>query len=384
MKKLQSIVACGFLAGVSVAGAATAAEESAWDISGDLRFNLYAENWRDTRSGGTDDNASYGSRFRLRLKRDVGENCRFQTRFAATAADQGNDWDFYIRTNRDTGTQVNPGTATFDEFFVQCESADSGSQWRFGRMQSNLDLPQMATRSLDRSQASSLNIGWTDAIAFRQQLGRGWYGELLAQYNGRDGNGQATRGPLTFDDSDARVGFFGILGSDAEVGPVFMRALAVTVYPDALAPAGLASALREDYVTATFKLGAGWDLGDSSRRLVAVGEIGQAFETPERFAVGLPGTGDADGWGWQLGADLVDVFPRHTIGLNYGRADAGWLISNDFRQNNELAEFRWQFKYSSALRFEFRARWRRELDRLAGAEFLQRDRDVRLRTTWKF
>lgn len=384
MKRFHSWLACGLLAAASAAFPALAAEASRWDVSGDVRIHLYAENWRDTRSGGTDDAAGSGSRFRLRLKRDFGENCRFQTRFAATAADRGNDWNFYVRPDRDSGTAVNPGTATFDEFFVQCESSTTGSQWRFGRMQSNLDLPQMATRSLDRSQASALNIGWTDAIAFRQQLGQGWYGEILAQYNGSDGNGQATRGPVVFDDGDSRVGFFGVLGSDVETGPVFMRALAFTVYPDALASAGLGSRQREDYVTATFKLAAGWDLGESGRRLVAVGEIGRAFETPELFAVGLPGNGDADGWGWQLGADLVNVFARHTVGLNYGQADAGWLISNDFRQNNELAEFRWQFKYSSTLRFEFRARWRRELDRLAGAEFLQRDRDVRLRTTWKF
>jgi len=384
MKRFQSCITCGLLAAASVTAPALGAEPDIWNVSGDLRIHFYAENWRDTRSGGTDDDATSGSRFRLRLKRDVGESCRFQTRFAATATAQDNDWSFYVRPDRDSGTAVNPGTATFDEFFIQCQSADSGSQWRFGRLQSNLDLPHMATRSLDRSQASSLNIGWTDGIAFRQQLGRGWYGEILAQYNGRDGNGQTTRGPLTFDDSDARVGFFGVLGSDADVGPVFMRALALTVYPDALAPEGLASSLREDYVTTTFKIGAGWDLGRSNRRLVAVGEVGRAFETPQRFALGLPGSGAADGWGWQLGADLVNVFPRHTVGLNYGRADPGWLISNDFRQNNELAELRWQFKYSPALRFEFRARWRRELERRAGADFLQRDRDVRVRTTWKF
>ncbi|HMB39783.1 MAG TPA: hypothetical protein VKO85_11945 [Wenzhouxiangellaceae bacterium] len=384
MKRFQSFLASGLLACASVSAPALAADAGLWDVSGDFRIHFYAENWRDTRSGATDDDASSGTRFRLRLKREMGENCRFQTRFAAAAADRANDWNFYIRPHRDSGTAVNPGTATFDEFFVQCQSLDSNSQWRFGRLQSNLDLPHMATRSLDRSQASSLNIGWTDGIAFRQKLGEQWYGEIVAQYNGADGNGQTTRGPLTFDDSDSRVGFFGVLGSDADLGPVFMRALAVTVYPNALAAEGLSSALREDYVTATFKLGAGWDLGDSSRRLVAVGEVGRAFETPRRFAVGLPGRGDADGWGWQLGADLVNVFPRHTVGLNYGRVDAGWLISNDFRQNNELAELRWQFKYSAALRFEFRARWRRELERLAGASFLQRDRDVRVRTTWKF
>jgi len=384
MNCIRLCLLCLPVAAALLFGSTLAAQNSDWAVNGDFRVHIYAENWRDTRSGNTDDAASTSARFRLRLRRGIGDDCRFQTRFAATAADQGNDWNFYLRSGRDSGTAVNPGTATFDEFFVQCDLPESGSQWRVGRIQSNLDLPQMATRSLDRSQASAVNIGWTDAIAFRQQLGEDWYGEILAQYNGSGGNGQTTRGPLVFDDSDSRIGFFGILGSDAQAGPVFMRALAVTVYPDALASAGVDSPLREDYVTATFKLGAGWDLGDSSRRVVAVGEVGRAFETPELSALGLPGSGEADGWGWQLGADLVNIFPRHTMGVNYGRADAGWLISNDFRQNNELAEFRWQFQYSSSLRFEFRARWRRELDRLAGAQILQRDRDVRVRTTWKF
>lgn len=384
MKNLRFYFFCLVLAGAVSSDRASATEPGGWAVSGDFRTHLYAENWRDTRSGATDDAASSGVRFRLRLQRGIGEHCEFQTRLAASAEDRGNDWDFYIRSNRDSGTAVNPGTATLDEFFVQCEAPGSGSQWRLGRMQSNLDLPHMATRSLDRSQASALNIGWTDALAFRQQLGGGWYGEVLAQYNGPDGNGQATRAPIVFDDSDSRVGLFGVLGSDEPLGPVFMRALAVTVYPDALASRGLESSQREDYVMSTFKLGAGWDLAASGRRLVVVGELGHAFETPERAALGLPGRGDAGSWGWQVGADLVNVFPRHSIGLNYGQADAGLLISNDFRQNNELAEFRWQFRYSATLRFEFRARWRRELDRLADAPFLQRDRDVRLRTTWKF
>jgi hypothetical protein len=360
------------------------ADVRAWDVSGDFRVHLYAKNWRDTREGGERETSESGARFRLRLKQAINDRCGFQTRFAATALDEGNDWEFYIRSNRDSGTEVNPGTATLDEFFVSCALGDGASELRVGRMQSNLDLPHMASRSFDRSQASSLNIGWTDAIAYRRNFSNGWYAEALAQYNGRDGNGQTFRGPITFDDSDARVGFFGIVGSDEAVGPVFMRALSLTVYPDALAPAGFESAERDDYVLAAFKLGAGWDLGDGGRRLIGVGEIAHALNTPLKSTLGLPGTGDVDGWGWQLGIDVEDVFPKHTMGINYGQSDGGMLLSNDFRQNNELFEYRWQYQATSALRFEFRARWRRELDRLAGAPDLQRDRDIRFRTTYKF
>ncbi len=358
--------------------------EPVWSVSGDVRVHFLAPSWRDTRDGDTRDSTTSGSRFRLRLKRELTDACRFQTRFAATANDDGNDWDLYLRSARDSGTGVDPGTATLDEFFIACQSGDSASEWRIGRMQSNLDLPHMATRSFDRSQASALNIGWTDAIAYRRNFANGWYGEAMAQYNGSDGNGQTTRGPITFEDSGSRIGFFGVLGSDAEVGPVFMRALSITIYPDALASNGVASPVRDDYVLGAFKIGAGWDLGSSGRRVVAVGEIAHAFEAPLNSTMGLPGSGDAGRWGWQFGADLVNVFPGHSMGINYGQSDAGMLISNDFRPNNELAEFRWQYRYSRALRFEFRARWRRELDQRIGAAFLQRDRDMRLRATYRF
>jgi len=357
---------------------------SAWDVSGDLRVHLYTENWRDTREGDKTDTSGSGTRFRLRLRQELGDSCRFQTRFAATAEDEGNDWDVYIRSNRDSGTEVNAGTATLDEFFLRCQSDDGRSEWRVGRMQSNLDLPNMATRSFDRSQASSINIGWTDGIAYRRNFANGWYADVMAQYNGPDGNGQTFRGPITFDDSDARIGYFGILGSDEALGPVFMRALSLTVYPDALAPAGIASAERDDYILAAFKMGAGWDLDESGRRLIAVAELAHAFNTPRNAALGLPGSGDTDGWGWQVGVDIDDLFPKHSMGINYGRSDGGMLLSNDFRQNNELFEYRWRYQHTPALRFEFRARWRRELERRAGAEFLQRDRDIRFRTTYRF
>ncbi|MEE4330880.1 MAG: hypothetical protein V2J10_08435 [Wenzhouxiangella sp.] len=366
------------------AGLMLAPAAQAWELSGDFRTHIYTQNWRDTRDGFSESSSASGARLRLRLRHGITDSCRFQTRLAATALDSGNDFDFYVRGHRDSGTEVNPGTATFDEFFVQCSSGDGASEWRLGRMQSNLDSIQMATRSFDRSQASALNIGWTDAIAYRRNFANGWYGEGLLQYNSRDGNGQTFRGPIRFDDSDARIGFFGVLGSDAEVGPWMMRALSLTVYPDALAPAGFQSAERDDYVMIALKLGAGWDLGDTGRRLIAIGEIAHAPNTPLNATLGLPGNGNADGWGWQLGADLENVIPRNTVGLNYGQSDGGMLISNDFRQNNELFEFRWQYQVTSALRFEFRYRWRRELEKRIGASLLQRDRDVRLRATYRF
>jgi len=381
MQRIYSCSAALFCFGLALTAPAGV---SAWDLSGDFRVHAYTEAWRDTRDGERTNLNASGARLRLRLREAVGDACRFQTRFAATALDEGNDWDFYLRSHRDNGVGVRPGTATLDEFFLQCESGGGRSQWRIGRMQSNLDLPHMATRSFDRSQASALNIGWTDGIAYRHDFANGWYTDLMAQYNGRDGNGQTFRGPISFDDSGARVGFFGILGSDEALGPVFMRALSVTVYPDTLAPKGIENPEREDYVLAAFKLAAGWDLNDAGRRLVAVAELAHALDTPQDSALQLPGAGDVGAWGWQIGADIDDLFPRHSMGINYGQSDGGMLLSNDFRPNNELFEYRWQFQATPALRFEFRARWRRELERRIDAPFLQRDRDIRFRTTYRF
>jgi len=361
----------------------TPGELAAWDLSGDFRVHAYTEVWRDTRDGGNTNSSASGARLRLRLREEIGNSCRFQTRFAGTALDEGNDWDLYLRSNRDRGSAVNPGSATLDEFFFRCESQDGQSQWRVGRMQSNLDLPHMATRSFDRSQASAINIGWTDGVAYRRNFANGWYADLMAQYNGRHGNGQTYRGPIAFDDSGARIGFFGILGSDEAIGPVFMRAFSVTVYPDTLAAEGLDRPERDDYILTAFKLGAGWNIGDSGRRLIAVGELAHALNRPEKAALGLPGQGEVGAWGWQVGLDIDDLFPKHSMGINYGQSEGSMLLSNDFRPNNELFEYRWQYQATRALRFEFRARWRRELERRIDAPFLQRDRDIRFRTTYR-
>jgi hypothetical protein len=379
MNSLSKIV---MVTGLVASMALPSGEAMAWDISGDFRTHIFAKNWRDTRSGGESDSSGSAIRLRVRAKKELSDGCDFQTRFNTTVADEDNDWSLYIRAHRDDSTGVNPGTATLDEFFVDCALSEASSI-RIGRMQSNLDSPQMASRSFDRSQASGVNIGWTDGIAYRYTFSNGWYGEATAQYNDPKGNGQTFRSPVNFSDDGSRVGFFGVVGSEEKAGPVFMRAFSLTVYPDALATEGLASEQRDDYILGAFKIGAGWDI-NNGRELIAIGEVAHAFNTPQKSVLGLPGEGEVDDFGWQFGADIRNIFPKHTMGINLGQSDAGMLVSNDFRQNNELFEYRWQYKATSALRFEFRARWRRELENRIDAPFLQRDRDFRVRMTYKF
>jgi len=370
------------IAAVMITPEAAAGTREDWTLSGDLRA-AYAASWRDRRDGTQRHSDGWGSRFRLRLRREIDANWRFQARFATTFEDRGNDPAFRLSTARAGKTAVEPGLATLDELFVAWTSDDGRNEFRVGRMQSTLKLPLITNKSLDRNQASNINIGWTDGVYYGRRLGEDWQVTVTAQYNGPDGNGNVTRGPLEFDDSDSRISTFATLESDTGIGPVFLRALSLTWYPDALAVDGPASARREDYVAATAKLAAGWDVGEQTR-LVLAGAAARAFNRPASVAVGLPDGGDADGFGWHLGADLVGILPNHTAGVIFGQADAGWLLSNDYRENDSLAEFRWQWYASDSLRVEFRARWRREQERLDGAPTRRRDRDMRLRATWKF
>lgn len=387
MNYFRTCCACSLLVLFSLETEAQTVEDGRWSFSGDLRA-MYANTWRDARDGEQRQSDTLGSRLRMRLRNEVGANWRVQGRFATSYEDQGNDPEFFIRSARDSATGIEPGSMTLDELFVQYRTDDRRTEFRVGRMQSSFKLPLITGKSLDRNQASNINVGWTDGFYLGHQLTERWKATLTGQYNSRDGNGIVTRGPLDFSDSGSRASAFATLESDADIGPVFMRALTLTWYPDALASEGTQAARREDYAAATFKMAAGWDVGDligtAATRLVVAGSVGRAFNPPSNALMGIPADGDADRLGWQLGADLVEILPRHRVGVVFGQADAGWLISNDFRQNDSLAELRWSWQVTDPLRLQFRARWRREQNVRANAVIAQRDRDMRLRATWKF
>ena len=67
----------------------------------------------------------------------------------------------------------------------------------------------------------------------------------------------------------------------------------------------------------------------------------------------------------------------------YGRADAGWLLSPDFRPNDRLAEIAYQWQFRPKTSMEARVRERRELEHPAGTRE-RVDRDLYVRLTHKF
>ncbi len=109
-----------------------------------------------------------------------------------------------------------------------------------------------------------------------------------------------------------------------------------------------------------------------------------APETPTKRASGIGSSGDSDGLGWAVTAALMNFRPGHSIGFNYGRMGAGWLLSPQYRQNEELSEIRYVWRYRENKTFEIRVRQRDELDQLLTAQNKRNDLDLFVRMTSRF
>ena len=125
-----------------------------------------------------------------------------------------------------------------------------------------------------------------------------------------------------------------------------------------------------------------WPERDEDVRLRVAAELGYAPETQTRAAAGLAGDGDADGLAWNVVLSLMDFKPSHSVGVNYGRVGAGWLLSPQFRQNESLAEIRYLWRRSKDLALDIRVRRRTDLEQLAGSDQKQSEVDFFVRLTW--
>jgi hypothetical protein len=94
--------------------------------------------------------------------------------------------------------------------------------------------------------------------------------------------------------------------------------------------------------------------------------------------------GDADGLAWNLVASATDFAPGHSIGVNYGRTGAGWLLSPQYRPNEELIEIRYMWRPERFPQFEPRIRRRQELDQLVDTARKRTQYDFFVRLTWRF
>ena len=384
-QRLDSVlVAAGLIAAtvlVMLPVSSWATTEPGWQLAGDLRAGLTAGR-RDQRDGTSTDSDRLRARARVRLATDPAPNWRFSARVAGTFASDQDRFSAWIRRHRPSPTGLEPGDITLDELYFSHRS-ESGN-WRFGRFQTGFVLPLVPAKSLDRNDSSNFDIGWTDGVHLSLPAGEHWRAHLIAQANSSRGTGNTARQPLDFVGRHSRASLYLGLEATEPAGPLIMRMVGLTVMPDSLAHEGPDARGRQHYVAATARIAAQQLLGDEGMRLVFAAELGQAPNRPRAAAVGLDGRARVSGTAYQLGASLYDIRPDHHLGLVWGRAGAGWLISNDYRPNDELAELRYQRRFSPQLSMEIRYRWRRELETPADVQHRRRDRDVYLRLSARF
>jgi hypothetical protein len=160
------------------------------------------------------------------------------------------------------------------------------------------------------------------------------------------------------------------------------RGLDISYLPKSLLKEGELSGLREDYYGIVLRTANRWPERDEGIRLRVAAELGYAPETQTRAAAGLVGDGDVDGLAWNVVLSLMDFRPNHSIGINYGEVDAGWLLSPQFRQNESLVEIRYLWRKNQRLAFDFRIRRRKEMEQQTLTVGKREETDVFIRLTW--
>ena len=352
-------------------GSQTKLMEQGWRVSGDLRVGFIREE-KDLRDGTSATETEARGRFRLGGAYNLNEWLIANARLASTCTTDECNPGIGVDNNLDTRSSIEHGTITLDEFYIHVFRRQRFDV-ALGRLQTKfVTRAGVFAKSLDRNNGNGFNINWTDGIHGTLHLKDESILHLISEYNDSDGPSSVRRGPLDFSDSDARLSHFVAWETQNRLGPFTQRGLDISYMPSALLKDGTESGPREDYVALVARSVIARPYGNKGRRFNIGAEIGYAPETPTRAAVGLPGEGDAGGLAWALSASLMEIWPNHSIGINYARAEAGWLISPQYRDNEELIEVRYLWRKTQKLAFDFRLRGRQDLEQLA-AEPRKRD-----------
>jgi hypothetical protein len=326
------------------------------------------------------------ARWRLRSEIGVTPYMRFVGRMAGLCSTEECSPNFVLEDNIPTLSGMDDGDITIDEAYVHWYRAK-----RFdiavGRMQTKfVARGGIFAKSLDRNDSNNTNVNWTDGLHATIRARNGWTPHLILQRNSSDGPTNVRRGPLDFDDSGARISYFVGVENLERTTWFLQRGIDLTVMPNSLLKDGDLSGRREDYVALVVRSANRWPERNEGIRLRVATEVGYAPNTQTKSAEGLVGEGDVDGLAWNVAVSLMDFKPNHSIGLNYGRTGAGWLISPQYRSNESLAEIRYQWRRSNGIALDFRLRWREEIEELALSDGRRREVDFYLRFTrgWTF
>ena len=347
-------------------------QEGYFSYGGDFRA---AYNWADEkfRDGTSDRDDNFTGRLRFGSHFSPLENFRVTGRIALRCDTQSCDPDVDLRGDDDEGTIEN-GTVTIDELFVQWFRTERFNI-ALGRLQTRfVTRGGVFAKSLDRNNSNNTNITYTDGVhaTIKPDYGSGWVLNYIAEYNDQDGATTTRIDPISFAKGSSKVSHFIAAENNTRWGYIVQRGIDVTFLPNALQVDGAENGEIDDYWGVVGRAAARFPLGEGLQRLQIAGELGYAPNTPTESAVDIELDGgddnDTDGFAWAVSASIMDFYPKHSIGLLVGEADAGWLLSPQYRNNETLTELRYNWRPDSNLQVDARLRYRKEVDRITGSD----------------
>lgn len=346
-------------------------------LSGDLRTSYYYTNLNNEKL--TD---GLVSRWRIRSEIGLLPSLRAVGRVAGLCSTEECSANFVLENFIPSTNSMNEGDITLDEAYLHWFRLNK-FDLAIGRMQTKFVANGgVFAKSLDRNDSNNVNINWTDGMHATYRADNNWISNLILQHNSSNGPTNIRRGPLDFDDPSAKISY--VLGFENRTRTryILQRELDITYLPATLLKNGSTTEQRTDYYGVVIRGAGRWPERDEGIRLRVATEIGYAPKTQTKAAARLSGDGDVNGLGWNIALSLMDIKPNHSVGFNYGRVGAGWLISPQFRQNESLSEIRYQWRKNSQLAFDFRVRNRKELDQRVMADHKLSEWDLYLRFTW--
>ena len=352
-------------------------------FDGDVRSGYFATDV-DQRDGTSDNTDEFAFRVRYGVNVGFTDHIRLKARLATVCTDSDCDPNVDVSRTPANTTNIDQGDIVLDELYMDLFQRD---RWDvgLGRMQTRaVTRGGVFVSSLTRLTSTNVSVNWTDGLAVRYQAANGWNSYAIAQYNNSDGSSTLARAPLDFDDDDSRVSYFYSLENRKPWGLITQRAIDVSYMPSALLAEGDVDGPVDDYWNVAGRFAARWPVDPENASLIVSGELGYAPQTPSERGVGTGTGGDVDGWAWHLEASWMDFRAGHSIGVNYGRTDPGWLISPVYRANEETFVVRYHWRPKRRIQLEIQSRWREDLDGLVNAARRRDTFDWRVRLTWLF
>jgi len=361
-----------------------AEDRNDWAVAGDLRpIFTYAE--VENSKGGVASNDDLGLRARFSLSKRLSNSLRLGAGVAGRCTTGDCDMDWVMQTEIPTPVGLADGQFTFDElYFHWVRPGERRLDILVGRFQSRFVLRGgVYAKSLDHNDSNNTRITWTDGLHGSYLGPRGWRSQLVIQHNSRSGTGSIRRDPINFDDSKASETWLLAFENIRPLGPFVQRSVDISYLPASLLKDNDLQGRREDYWGLVGRLAARWPQRSQGMRFRGGLEAGYAPETPTEQASGFDRSGDTSGLAWNLVANLMDIKPGHSLGINYGRTEPGWLLSPQFAPNSELFELRYQWQAKHGPMLEARVRWQEALEQATLSPTVPDTFDFYLRLTWE-